>query len=173
MIKESVNKIKMLVNGFNGLVPAVDIQSVLVELGVIEGYFRRADETKVKRIHFPKKFSIKFSDAFVSLEEWTPSQTTFCTDSQYDSVAKNVAAMQSRGENFNRFTLLDEIHKTDSRVTMPAVLVCLHYWLSMNDPLILKKGDLFAIDCISDEFVDFAGGAWDDVRETPLKVEKK
>jgi len=163
-VKESVRKIKKLVNSFNGIVPAVDLQNVLAELRTIEGYFQ------VKRIHFPKRFSVKFSEAFVSLEEQTPSQTTFCTDSQYDSVAKNVAAMQTRGENFNRFTLLEEIHKTDPRVTMPAVLVCLHYWLSMSDPLLLKKEALFTIDSYANEFQSYAAEAWDDVRETPLKV---
>jgi len=172
MVKDSVEKIKTIVKSFNGLVPAIDMQTILIELGIIEGYFKYPSENKIKRIHFPKTFSVKSSNDFVSLEEETPSQTTFCTDIQYDLVSSAVAAMQARGENFNRWTLQTEVHKNDSRVTIPAILVCLHYWLSMEDPLLLKKGELFTIDCHADEFVEYANGAWDNVYETPLNLKK-
>ena len=170
MIKDSVEKIRKLVNGFDGLVPTIDIQSILMELGVIQGYFQHVGETKVQRIHFPKLFSVKLSKDYVSLEEQTPSQTTFCTESQYELISDAVVSMQARGENFDRWTLQEEVNKTDSRVTIPAILVCLHYWLSMSDPLLVKKEALFAIDCDPDEFVEYANGAWDEVNETPLRI---
>ena len=172
MVKDSVNKIKRLVNGFSGLAPIEDIQSILVEFRVIEGYFNCSRETKKQRVHFPKHFSIKTDRDYIRLQEVTPSETCYCSDVQYDIVASAILYMQERRENFNRFTLPAEIQKSHTEVTTPAVLACLHYWLSMPNPLLAKEKDLFKIKGDIDEFVNDTCVAWDDLADNDLYVPK-
>ena len=172
MIQTSVDKIAKLVEGFVGLAPTEDIQAILLELGAIKGYFAGLKTKQVERIHFPKTFSVNKERDFVKLQEKTPSHEIYCTNIQYDTIAETVAEMQSRRENFNRFTLLKEVQKVDSRVTMPAVLVCLHYWLSIDEPLLVKDMDLFKIDCDPEDFKVESAEAWNDVDFEPLIVEE-
>jgi len=172
MVKDSVEKVKRLVNGLSNLIPNEDMQRILVELGVIEGYFTRLNETKEKRVHFPKHFSIETDRDYIKLQEVTPSLTCYCSDSQYDTVVDAVINMQKRGEDFNRFSLLKETNTLDTEVTTPAILACLHYWLSMNDPLLSKEGDMFKISGTIDDFKDDAYVAWNRLDKKDLFVPK-
>jgi len=169
MVKDSVTKIERIVKGFAGIVPAEDVQSVLVELGVIRGYFERADQ-KPKRIHFPKKFTIEHDRDYIKLQEVTPSETIYCSDSQYDTIVSAAVRMQHRNEDFDRWTLQEEARRTDPRITVPAIITCLHYWASVPSPLIIKNGVTFGFNCTVDEFKNEAGVAWNDLLETPLRI---
>ena len=171
MIENAVKEIRSIVNGFNGLVPDSQIQSIFVQLGIIEAYHRGSRQSHVKRIPFPKTFSIKTTDDNIKMHEVTPNCDIFCCEDTYDIVVQSVIEMQSRRENFNRFSLLDETRKEESRVTMPALLVCFHYWLSVDTPLLKKQDDgLFSIDV--DDFELAANAAWDDLNGTELVVGK-
>ncbi|MBT6046899.1 hypothetical protein HN803_04625 [candidate division WWE3 bacterium] len=163
-VKDSISKAKRTVIGFAGLVSPDEIQSVMVELGLIDQFFTR------KREAFPKHFSILVDSSFVRLQEKTPTDTIYCSDTQYDVIVKAVIAMQERGENFNRFTLPAEIQKRNPEVTSPAVLACLHFWLSLSNPLLGKDKDLFKIRGDIDEFENDSGVAWNELSENDLHV---
>jgi hypothetical protein len=171
MVKASLDKIERIVKEFIGRVPTDKIQSVIVELGTIRGYLNCLADNKDKRIQFPKKFSIETKRDFIKLQEVTPSTTTYCSDFQYDMIVKAVIALQSRRENFNRWTLQTEAQKVDPRVTVPAVLACMHYWISMPDALLSKSGLMFKISCEVDDFENLSNIAWDDLVEDKLHIE--
>ena len=121
-VKASINKIRLIVKGIVNPVNPDDIRSVLVELGIVDKFFT------TERIHFPKHFSIIVDGDFIRLQEVTPTNTTYCSDTQYDYIVDAVLDMQERGENFNRFLLPKEVQKTHPEVTSPAILACLHFW---------------------------------------------
>jgi hypothetical protein len=165
-VKDSISRTKKTVQGFDGLVSPDDLKSVLVELGVIDQFFTKRREA------FPKHFSILVSGEFVRLQEVTPTDTIYCSDAQYDQVMNSVVEMQRRGENFNRFTLPAEVQKSNPEVTTPAVLACLHLWLSLSNPLLDKSGDMFKIRGEIKEFVNDAGIAWNELLENDLHVKR-
>ena len=78
--------------------------------------------------------------------------------------------MQERGENFNRFTLPAEVQKNHPEVTSPAVLACLHFWLSLSNPILGKEGDMFKIKGDIDDFDNDSCVAWNELSENELHV---
>jgi len=56
---------------------------------------------------------------------------------------------------------------------MPAVNVCLHYWISMENALLFKKdgSDLFALTCGPENFQDNAKRAWQALREEEFRID--
>jgi len=163
-VKESIAKIKRVVTDFAGLVSPDEIQSVLVELGVVDQFFTK------ERVHFPKHFSIKTDRDYIRLQEVTPTDTIYCSDVQYDMIVNAVIDMQLRGENFNRFTLPAKIQKHHPEVTSPAVLACSHFWFSLPNPILGKAGDMFKIRGDIDEFKNDANVAWNELSEKELHV---
>ena len=163
-VKDSISRAKRTVAGFAGLVSPDEIQSVMVELGLIDQFFTK------KRVHFPKHFSIITDEDFVRLQEKTPSDTIYCSDTQYDLVVDSIIDMQRRGENFDRFSLPAEVQKLNPEVTSPAVLACLHLWLSLPKPLLGKDGDMFKVKGDIDEFVNDSYIAWNELQDNDLHV---
>ena len=172
MLKDAVRKIDRIVRSFEGSVPESEITEVLKQLGIIADCLRRTKSPK--RVAFPKTFSIENTDDYISMQEETPSTKIFCRDNTYDTVIKAVISIQSRREDFDRFSLLAEAQKTAPRVTMPAVLVCFHYWLSTDIPLLKKQANnLFRINsdvCDVDGFETKANESWDDLDGNDLIV---
>ncbi|MBT6051166.1 MAG: hypothetical protein HOG49_30570 [Candidatus Scalindua sp.] len=163
-VKASINKIRLIVKGIVNPVNPDDIRSVLVELGIVDKFFT------TERIHFPKHFSIIVDGDFIRLQEVTPTNTTYCSDTQYDYIVDAVLDMQERGENFNRFTLPAEVQKNHPEVTSPAVLACLHFWLSLSNPILGKEGDMFKIKGDIDDFDNDSCVAWNELSENELHV---
>ena len=163
-VKDAIGNVKRTVEGFTGLVSPDEIQSVMAGLGIIDQFFTK------ERVHFPKHFSIIIDSNFVRLQEVTPSTTCYCSDVQYDIIVKAVVNMQSRGEDFNRFTLPKEIQRNNPEVTTPAILTCLHFWLSLTDPLLGKAVDMFKVRGDIDEFENDSGIAWNELSENDLHV---
>ena len=169
---DSVDKIEKVVKGFVGIVPAEDIQHILVELGTIRGYFQRAHEIKAKpnRVHFPKVFSIEQNSDYIKLQEVTPSDTIFCSDTQYDVIVDAVFDMQSRRENFDRWTLQTEANKIDPRITVPAILTCLHLWFSIPAPLLVKEEKILKLRCNVHDFKNQAAEVWNSLIGNDLRI---
>jgi|10_taG_2_1085330.scaffolds.fasta_scaffold00211_29 hypothetical protein len=165
-VKDAIGNIKRTVEGFTGLVSPDEIQAVMAGLGTINQFFVK------KREAFPKHFSVIVDKSFIRLQEVTPTDTIYCSDSQYDLVVKAIVAMQERGENFNRFTLPAEIQEQHPEVTSPAVLACLHFWFSIPNPILCKEGDMYKIRGDIDEFENDSGIAWNELSENDLRVER-
>ncbi len=180
MIEDAVQSINNTVEGFKGLVPDQDIQGIFIQLGIIRAYFSGQKDSKKKRTSFPKTFSIKTTDDRISMHEVTPDTKDsigidiFCCEDTYDVVVQSVIDLQSDRQNFNRFTLLEKAKETAPRTTMPALLVCFHYWLSIEEPLLRKQPDgLFCINrevCEVEDFELTANEAWNNLEGDPLTV---
>jgi len=172
-LKNSFVKIRKIVTSFSGQVSPDETQVVLAELGILEKFLpqkRVHRPAAKKRIHWPKKFSIATDKNFVRLVEVTPSYEAYCSDTQYDHIVAAIINMQMRGEDFNRFTLPEEVQKDHPEITSPAILACLHLWFSIPTPLLRKNGEMYQIKGRIDDFEHECFLAWDILAAKDLHV---
>jgi len=127
------------------------------------------------RRQFPKTFRIVQKNTFDAIEQEIPGaeeDPIFCSKSMYDVVVEAVINMQSKEINFNRFSLHDAAKEICNHISIPAILVCYRYWMSMGEPLLYKPdgSDLFAVSCDVDDFQVVSSKAWDELVENELTI---
>jgi len=175
MIKDAINKVR---SNFDFLIEEYGIldehkSDFLLSLEALDSLLNKKTRSKKR---FPKIFRIvKGKDHDVMEEQIVGVEDglIFCVRSMHDTIVQAAIKMQSEGKDFNRFTLLEAAQALNNRVSTPAILVCLHYWMSIEDPLLYKKdgSDLFALSCGPENFLDDADRAWDELVEGELRVE--
>jgi len=145
---------------------------VLLSLEAVDSLLSKQTRSRKR---FPKTFSIKKGNFDIMEEkiEGVDNPPIFCTRIMHDIVVQSAINLQSDDKDFNRFTLLDAAQELNKRITTPAILVCVHYWMSMESPLLYKKdgSDLFALSYGPENFQDDAKRAWEILAECELRLE--
>jgi hypothetical protein len=137
----------------------------------VEDIFVRA-----KRKTFPKTFKIESSGSLDRLVEIVDEgDTIFCTGEVYDVIVDTIQEMFKKDSNasFDRFELFNAVQKHCPQIKLPAILACMHLWMSLENPLIEKDNmQKMRITTGSEDFERMAHDAWDEVNINPLRLEK-
>jgi len=175
MIKEAISKVR---SNFNFLIEEYGIldehkSEFLLSLEALESLVLKKHTRSRKR--FPKTFSINQKGSYDVMEERIDGvdDPIFCSRGMYEIVVQAAVNMQLEGKDFNRYTLEEYGKKFSGRITIPAIMVCLHYWISLKDALLQKRdgSDLFALSCGPECFKESADKAWDMLKECELRIE--
>ena len=175
MIKEAINRIRESIEFLVEEYGIIDEHKtgILLDIEALDSLLTKKSRSKKR---FPKIFKINERNGKQSMEErveGTLDPPIFCAKNIYDTIVQAAINMQSEGKDFNRFTLIEAAQFLNDRVTMPAVNVCLHYWISMENALLFKKdgSDLFALTCGPENFQDNAKRAWQALREEEFRID--
>jgi hypothetical protein len=137
----------------------------------------------VKRQQYPKTFSIlehHGQPCLVEKIEGSTQSPLYCLADFYDHIATAVANLSKSGTDFDRFILLAAAKEICPTVTLPAVICCIRFWMSVEEPLLEKdftkkmsdgKSYPFRITVLEDTFVEDATVAWSEVEEEPIHLE--
>jgi len=151
-LKERINKLK------DGETPSIayDLLQVVERLESV----LTTDSGPVHRQQWPKRFSIgRIGDSPCLHETIVGSSQPplYCLPGYHKAICEAIVNFIKRDEEFTRDGLTEEARKINPRVTKPAVIACVRFWMSIEDPLIKKNaksnnydstvdGDVFSND---------------------------
>ncbi len=157
--------------------PTESAQNLLQLVSKLEGVLSVL-YPKPERKYFPKLFTIeRMGDKACLQEEILEApegqEPLFCIEPYYDAIAEAVAKMYAENREFDRETLLKKAKSINERVTLPAVIVCIRLWMSINSPLFQKNPatNLYAAVTQDGDFITEAKEEWNNLVENPLKID--
>ena len=127
------------------------------------------------RKYYPKLFTIaRINDVACLQEEIVDSgqPPLYCFHEYYEAIAKAVANMSGQTQEFDREDLHNAARQINERVTKPAVIACIRFWMSMPEPLLLKNSITNKYDSNVDPavFVDETTDEWNNLSDNPLRL---
>jgi len=129
------------------------------------------------RQYYPKLFTITRKGDVACLQEEivdSGQPPLYCFHEYYDAIAKAVANMSGQTLEFDREGLHNAARQVNNRVTKPAVIACIRFWMSIPEPLLLKNMTTNKYDSNVDPslFVEEATVEWESLSVNPLRLER-
>lgn len=138
------------------------------------------------RRQYPKHFTIQTNPHNNCLQEAFPpteadpdeQPSLFCSEDLYEDIVAGIENMARENKPFDRFDIqeataevvMDKMRASGienpekPNISIPALLACLHLWLSIPEPLFTKSAtvkDKFEVVGNVDDFEDATDEAWD------------
>jgi hypothetical protein len=131
----------------------------------------------IKRQYYPKLFSIERKGDLACLQEEivdSGQDPIYCYKPHYDAIAQAVAQAAGQNIEFDREELLTLAREFNPRVTKPAVITVIRFWMSIGEPLLLKNVTTNKYDSNVDPemFIGEATLEFNELSHNPLRLEK-